>query len=167
MEFKHAYDQIILSELKEKSNRTFGQIYKRLSWVYPGISIGDSTVADHLKRWVEAGLVVKGDKGRYSLTPATKVEFELFGSIEPVKSRREPRSPNESDEDKDKNKKACLVFVLQAIGTQRIKIVNEPVPHLVIYKQAGVTTKEILEHTDIAQGGLFRHVNLVFRLITQ
>jgi DNA-binding transcriptional ArsR family regulator len=177
LEFKHAYSQIILSALKERSNQTFSQIYKQLSESYPGINLGDSTVSDHLKRLVEAGRIDNDDNGRYSLTLDTKFELELFDSfeLEPVKSKREPRSLYESeDKDKDKNKKACLLVLLQAAsGTQRFKVVNEPVlgaiarynpvtrrdEPLVSYKQPGVTIKEILEHTDIGHGGLFRHVN--------
>lgn len=172
MQFEHVYNKIIVSGLKEVNNQRFTQIYKRLSESYPGISIGYTTVSNHLKKLMEAGYITK-DKGLYSLTPDIRFELESFDSFEPVKSKREPRSPHEN-EDKYKNKKACLSVLLQAAsGTLRFKVVNEPVlgalvrynpvtrrvESLVTYKQPGVTMKEILEHTDIAHGGLFRHMN--------
>jgi hypothetical protein len=78
-----------------------------------------------------------------------------------VKSKREPRSPCEGeDRNKNNNKNAYLLVLLQAAsGTRRLKVVNKPVPHLIITKQPRVTMKEILEHSDIGHGGLFRHVN--------
>jgi DNA-binding HxlR family transcriptional regulator len=170
------YGIIIENEIANATKGTldFTQIYNLVcDQLCPTVS--KTTIRRWLRRLEEEEILIR-DGGHnihnevyYSLTPARIFERQLF-----------PRSKEESvptfniEGQQEADKKACILVLLQAaLDTVSPKFTDEPElgavycynpatgrnQYLVGGKLTGVTTKEVLEHTNIGLGGLFDHVN--------
>jgi DNA-binding HxlR family transcriptional regulator len=169
------YSHVIENGIANTENNTldFTQIYEKVrDQSYRGVS--KTTIRKRLTKMIEAEIIDKDDKPRvrnevlYSLTPARIFERRFFdlGSKQELK-----RSTNEEQE---ADKEVCLLILLQAaLGTELPKVVNGRVlgapgrynsttkgyESIVSEKQHGVIMGEVLEHTNIGLGGLFKQVN--------
>jgi DNA-binding HxlR family transcriptional regulator len=170
------YRIIIENELTNapKGTLNFTQIYN-LVRDQSCRTVSKTTIRRWLRRLEEEEIVIRDGGHRmrnevhYSLTPARIFERQLF-----PKSKEESVLTPNIEGQQEADKKACTLVLLQAaLDTVSPKFTDEPKlgavycynpaagrsQYLVGNKLAGVTTKEVLEHTNTGLGGLFDHVN--------
>jgi DNA-binding HxlR family transcriptional regulator len=138
-------------------------------------TVSKTTIRRWLGRLEKEEIVIRDGGHRmrnevhYSLTPARIFERQLF-----PKSKEESVLTPNIEGQQEADKKACTLVLLQAaLDTVSPKFTDESKlgavycynpaagrsQYLVGDKLAGVTTKEVLEHTNTGLGGLFDHVN--------
>jgi hypothetical protein len=138
-------------------------------------TVSKKTISRWLVKLIEGEIIQKDDGPRirnkvyYSLTSARIFERQLF-----PKSKEESVLTSNIEGQQEADKKACILVLLQAaLDTISPKFTDEPKlgaiycyypaagrsQCLIGDKLTGVTTKEVLEHTNIGLGGLFDHVN--------
>jgi hypothetical protein len=138
-------------------------------------TVSKTTVRRWLRRLEEEEIVNRDGGHRmrnevcYSLTPARIFERQFF----PNSKEKLALTPH-TEGQQEAGKKACILVLLQAaLDTVSPTFTDEPKlgaiycynraagrnQYLIGDKLSGVTTKEVLEHTNIGLGGMFDHVN--------
>jgi hypothetical protein len=138
-------------------------------------TVSKKTISSWLVKLIEEEIIQKDNGPRirnevhYYLTSARIFERQLF-----PKSKEESVLTPNIEGQQEADKKACTLVLLQAaLDTLSPKFTDEAElgasycynpaagrnQYLVGDKLAGVTTKEVLEHTNMGLGGLFDHVN--------